>query len=224
MSERLRAVSYLRVSSRGQVEGDGFPRQREAIRRYAEANNIEIVREYCEEGVSGGVDGPDRPAWIAMTEDLLASCCRTVIVEKLDRLARQQGLQEYMLYDMKKRGITVLSTCEDDLEDADPTRVLFRQLMGAIAQYDRTMIVLKLRGARQRKKAATGRCEGQKPYGFYEPEKPILAEILRQRDEFRYSARRISQELEIAGLLSRTGKRWHPYVVTQILKANGRVV
>ena len=31
----MTAISYLRVSGNGQVEGDGFTRQREAIYRYA---------------------------------------------------------------------------------------------------------------------------------------------------------------------------------------------
>ena len=41
------------------------------------------------------------------------------------------------------------------------------QMMGAIAQYEKAMIVLKLRAARECKKARTGRCEGCKPYGHY---------------------------------------------------------
>ncbi len=35
-----------------------------------------------------------------------------------------------------------------------------RQIFGAISEYEKSMIVIKLRGARQRKKARTGRCEG----------------------------------------------------------------
>ncbi len=36
MTNTAKAVSYLRVSGKGQVDGDGFPRQRETIARYAE--------------------------------------------------------------------------------------------------------------------------------------------------------------------------------------------
>lgn len=43
-------------------------------------------------------------------------------------------------------------------------------MMGAVAQYEKSQIVLKLRGARLRKKAKTGRCEGRKPFGYYEGE------------------------------------------------------
>jgi DNA invertase Pin-like site-specific DNA recombinase len=55
-----KALSYLRVSGKGQVEGDGFPRQREAIARYAKTANIEVSEEFHDEGVSGTKDLDDR--------------------------------------------------------------------------------------------------------------------------------------------------------------------
>ena len=59
---------------------------------------------------------------------------------------------------------------EPDLMSSDPMRIAFRQMMGVFAQYDKPQIVLELRAARMRKNAQTGRCEGGKPYGFYEDE------------------------------------------------------
>ena len=52
-----------------------------------------------------------------------------------------------------------------------------RQIMGAIAEYDESMVVLKLRGARQRMRAHGGRCEGAKPYGTQPGEAESLATI-----------------------------------------------
>lgn len=40
-----------------------------------------------------------------------------------------------------------------------------RQILGAFAQYERAMIVQKLKGARQRVRVKSGRCEGRKPFG-----------------------------------------------------------
>ena len=40
----MKAYAYLRVSGKGQAEGDGFTRQEEDIRRYAKKNRIEIVK------------------------------------------------------------------------------------------------------------------------------------------------------------------------------------
>ena len=58
-------------------------------------------------------------------------------------------IQEHIIQDLQRRGIALVSVAEPDLCSDDPTRKLMRQIMGAIAEYDKTMTVLKLRGARQ---------------------------------------------------------------------------
>ena len=50
---KTKAVAYLRVSGKGQIDGDGFPRQSETASKYAERNSLEIVDEYKDEGISG---------------------------------------------------------------------------------------------------------------------------------------------------------------------------
>src|SRR5215467_13512268 len=169
-----KAHAYLRVSGKGQVEGDGFTRQLKAIREYAAAHDMKIVDVYREEGVSGTKESADRPAWSELMTALHANGVRTVIIERLDRLARDLMVQETIIGDLRKHGFDLISVAEPDLLQDDPTRKLMRQIMGAIAEYEKTMIVLKLRGARQRMKAKTGRCEGRKPYGFYEGEETAL--------------------------------------------------
>ena len=44
----MKAFAYLRVSGLGQVNGDGFPRQEEAIRGYARKHRIQVVRVFQE--------------------------------------------------------------------------------------------------------------------------------------------------------------------------------
>jgi DNA invertase Pin-like site-specific DNA recombinase len=165
-----RAFSYLRVSGKDQVRGDGFPRQRGAIKAFATAHGYRIVREFREEGVSGTIETMDRPVWSEMMTELHSDGVRTIIVEKLDRLARDLMVQEACIADLRKNGFTLVSVAEPDLMESDPTRVLMRQLMGAVAQYDKSQIVAKLRGARIGKREKEGRCEGRKPFGHYEGE------------------------------------------------------
>ena len=82
----------------------------------------------------------------------------TVIVEKLDRIARDLMIQETIIQDFREHGISLISALEGaDLLDNDATRKLVRQILGAIAEYEKTMMVQKLRVARQRKKAKTGK-------------------------------------------------------------------
>ena len=95
----------------------------------------------------------------------------TVIIERIDRLARDLMIQETILDDFKKSGISIISVTDGDLLEDNPTRKLVRQVLGAIAEYDKEMTVQKLRVARNRKKASTGKkCEGRKSYHELNPE------------------------------------------------------
>ena len=179
----VKAFAYLRVSGKSQVEGDGFPRQLAAIKRYAKAHGIKLVQVFREEGVSGTKDAGDRPAWSELQTALHANGVRLVLVEKLDRLARDLMVQETIIGDLRKSGFELVSVMEPDLCGDDPTRKLMRQFMGGIAEYEKSQLVLKLRGARQRKRAATGRCEGRKPYGFYPGEAAVIERMKDLRAE-----------------------------------------
>jgi DNA invertase Pin-like site-specific DNA recombinase len=71
---------------------------------------------------------------------LYADGVRLVLIEKLDRLARDQDLQELILGDLKKYGFELVPVMEPDLVQDDPTnptRKLLRQIMGAIAEYEK---------------------------------------------------------------------------------------
>ena len=198
------------------MDGDGFPRQLKAIRQYAESHDLKIVNVFREEGVSGTVESANRPAWAELMTALHSNGVRTIIIEKLDRLARDLMVQETIIADLKRHGFDLISVAEPDLMATDPTRILMRQLMGAVAQYDKSQIVLKLRGARLRKKAATGRCEGRKPFGFYESEGEALKRIKALKAEG-LGFDRIAAKLNEENIPTRTGKRWHGVVVNRIL-------
>lgn len=211
----MRAVAYLRVSGKAQVDGDGFPRQRAAIEAYAAVNGIEVVRWYEERGVSGTVEGADRPAWFELTEEAKRGKY-VILIEKLDRLARDLMVQETILRDLNKDALILRSVAEPDLASTDATRVLMRQMMGAVAQYDKTTLVSKLKAARERKKRDTGRCEGIRPYGEYPGEAEVLEKIIEfSRAGMGYSP--IARALNEMGIKPRSAKQWWPYTVSGIL-------
>jgi DNA invertase Pin-like site-specific DNA recombinase len=179
----VKGFAYLRVSGRGQIEGDGFTRQLEAITRYARMNDIKVVEVFKDGGISGTKDVTDRPEFTRMLAALHANGVKLILVEKLDRLARDLYVQESILAELRKHGFQLLSVGEPDLMHDDPHRVMFRQFQGAISQAEKANIVLKLRGARQRIRARTGRCEGRKPYG----DRPGEAEVITRMKELRAS-------------------------------------
>src|SRR5215472_578217 len=209
-----KAFAYLRVSGRGQIEGDGFSRQHAAIKTYAGLHDFRVVREFREEGVSGTIETMDRPAWAEMMAALHSNGVRTILVEKLDRVARDLMVQEAAIADLHKYGFELVSVQEPDLMANDPTRVLMRQLMGAVAQYDKSQIVAKLRGARLRKREKEGRCEGRKPFGYYEGEQGAIDRMKALRASG-MGFDRIAAALNAEGFETRTGKRWHGLVVNR---------
>ena len=139
-----------------------------------------------------------------------------MLIERLDRLARDLMIQEHIIQDLQRRGIALVSVAEPDLCSDDPTRKLMRQIMGAIAEYDKAMVVLKLRGARQRAKAKTGRCEGAKPYGTKAGESDVL-DRMRTLRKSGASFQAIAGVLNKDAISSRRGSKWHPYAIGRIL-------
>jgi DNA invertase Pin-like site-specific DNA recombinase len=206
------------VSGKGQLDGDGFTRQNKAIADYALANGISVIETFEEQGVSGTKELDDRPA----LQDLLAALkegnAKIVIIEKLDRLARDLMVQETILSDLMRQGFEIVSVCEPDLCSTDPSRVLVRQIFGAIAQYDRAMTVLKLRGARQRMKARTGRCEGVKGFGVMEGERTTIDRMTELRSAG-MSLVGIAATLNSEGRGTRMGKPWLGATVNKIIRA-----
>lgn len=211
---------YLRVSGKSQLTGDGFLRQFRECRSYAKENNLQIVKIFREKGISGTKELENRPALTALFAAMEDDGVTVVIIEKLDRMARDLMIQETIVQDMQKSNYILYSTCEPDLNSDEPSRILIRQIFGALAQWDRAMLVLKLRGARERKKARGSRVEGQKPYGEH-PKRPRETEALSMMRSLRaagQSCDRIADALNSNGVPTRKGGAWLGCTVNRILK------
>lgn len=210
---KSKAFAYLRVSSVGQIDGDGFTRQEQTIRNYAKGK-FDIVKIFREEGVSGTI--ADRPALADMLISLEHNGhdVNTVIIERIDRLARDIMVQETILNNFRTIGISVISATDGDLIDNDPTRKLIRQVMGAIAEYDKDITVLKLRAARERIRRRGKKCEGRK--GYSDRNKDIVNHI----NEFRLKRRNsgwIAEWLNDNGFKPLHGSKFNSQIVRNIM-------
>jgi len=161
------AVGYIRVSTQEQVEnGQGLGIQRDAIAGYAQAHDLQLTEVFADEGQSGS-NGLESRLGLA---DLMASAeqgdIQAVVVARLDRLARDLALQETLIAKMQKMGVEFVSIAEPDLCSDDPGRVMMRQILGAIAQYERKLIAARLNAGRKRKKMGGGYQGGWVPLGY----------------------------------------------------------
>jgi DNA invertase Pin-like site-specific DNA recombinase len=90
-------------------------------------------------------------------------------------------VQEIGYQMLKARGIELITAdAPDSFLSATPTGVLIRQILGAVHQFDKAMVVQKLRGARDRKSALLGRRIEDNPAWL-----PVPAEaVVKLRTEF----------------------------------------
>ena len=224
----MKAFSYLRVSSKGQIEKDGFPRQRQTIAAAAKILGIEIAKEYHDDGVTGDSDWFDRPSFQAMVADILANGVRTIIVENLTRLARSYVVTDAIIVYLASKNITLISA--DTGEDVtaafhgDPMKKALIQMQAVFAELEKNTLIKKLRAARVRARQEKGSCEGRKAFGEREGEEATL-ELIRSlrrkpKGEDRKSFAMIAAKLNQDGVPTRTGKPWHAEVVRRILRGS----
>lgn len=154
-----KATGYIRESTLGQVEhGLGLDIQRDAIETYCKKEQLQLVGFFEDAGVSGANGVSDRIGWPRLIDALEQREFEVVVILRLDRLARDLMLQENMLTNVLELGGDVISIDEPDLCDNDPTRVMFRQIKSVVSQYEKAMIVARLRG--QAQEARLGRVCG----------------------------------------------------------------
>jgi DNA invertase Pin-like site-specific DNA recombinase len=236
----VRLVAYLRVSTDRQAEeGLGLEVQEQAIRSWARTHKHRVVLWARDEGVSGSNGLDTREGLLDALSALKEGAATGLVVFRLDRLARDLMVQETLLAELRKLKVDVFSTSPAETayitdDDADPSRKLIRQVLGAVAEYEKAMVVLRLRMGRERKQAKGGYAYGSPPFGWKAErgqlvpdaeEQQALALIRRMRAEGA-SYRAIGEALTERGYKpkgkatrkgSPTSGRWHPETLRKIV-------
>lgn len=212
----MKISGYVRVSSKGQIEGDGQDRQQDSIADFCAKWKLPAPTFFFEAGVSGTVEAMERPQFVAMLESK-PDC---IVVERMDRLARDLMISEFLLAECRKQNIPVYATDQGAMinmaeDGGDPTRVLLRQILGALAQWEKSALVMKLRKARDRMREETGHCEGPKPYGST-PEEKTVKQWMEDKRALGWSYAEIATSANI-GSKRRDGKSWTKGSVYQVL-------
>jgi DNA invertase Pin-like site-specific DNA recombinase len=212
---RIEAIGYMRTSSAANVgaDKDSEKRQRAAIEGYAKAAGFTVVDWFYDAAIKGADSVTSRPGFLAMLDRIAGNGVRTIIVESPDRFARDLAVQLAGHDYLKRLGIALTPASAPDFFTEDtPTAVLVRQVLGAIAQFDKATTVAKLKAARDRKRAKDGKCEGRKSHAERDPELVRMAREQSARRP-RLSLREISAALADAG---KTTPRGLPYSASAV--------
>ena len=184
-----KAYGYVRVSGQGQLKGHGPERQRDDIAAFTARNGIEVVAVY-QDAWTGTED--DRPEFMAMLEAMMTNGVRTVVVESMDRFARDLAVQMQLIAKLLSADITLIpantgQAISTATLDDNPMLKAMVQIQGVFAELDKSLTVRKLRKSREAKRKADGRCEGRKPFGIHDDEAAVLDRIKQlRRNKFRY--------------------------------------
>jgi DNA invertase Pin-like site-specific DNA recombinase len=218
-----RAVAYLRTSSATNVGGDSEPRQREAIRSYASRAGLEVAAEFRDPAVSGADPLDQRQGFTALLAWCAESGVQTIVVENASRFARDLIVQETGHALLKAQGFALIAADDPDAFTADtPTARMVRQILSAVAEFEKANLVAKLKGARDRASAAAGkRIEGRKGYAETNPELVREAKRLARKNPktgATRSLREIAAELLMLGYGTASEK---PFSASQVQRLVG---
>jgi DNA invertase Pin-like site-specific DNA recombinase len=213
------AVAYYRTSSAANVgqDKDSQRRQAEAVEGYAKGRHA-VVASFYDAAVSGADPVDTRPGF----GDLLAYCeahgVSVVLVENASRFARDLAVQLTGHALLRTRGIELIpADAPTYFTDPSPTAEMVRQILGAVSQFEKAGLVAKLKGARDRKRAATGRCEGRKAVPAV-----VVTEARRlarksPKTGKRRSLRSIAAELAVLGHVGPSGAAYHAGSIRHML-------
>ena len=229
-----------RVSTKGQVEKDDIPMQKQRCREFAAEKGWSIVREFSEKGVSGfKVSAKDRDAIQEIQKDAAQKKFDVLLVFMFDRLGRKEDETPFVVEWFVQNGIEVWSAEEgqqrfDNHVDKLMNYIRYWQASGESLK---TSVRTKTRLAQI---VQEGRFRGgSAPFGYklvkhgrigkknrelydieVDPtEAAVVREIFDLADRFGYGGRRISSELIAKGIRNeRTGEHFHYSSIQNILR------
>lgn len=214
-----KALGYLRTSSSTNVgeDKDSHKRQRAAIEAYAAANGYEIADDdwFYDAAVRGADPVTERPGFQAILERIAGNGVRTIIVESPDRFARDLIVQLTGHDHLKSLGISLIpASCPTHFLEDTPTAVMIRQILGAVAQFEKSSLVAKLKAARDRKAQETGKCGGRRSHAEMNAE--LVAKV-KHLSSAGTSMRTISAQLAAEGTTNAQGRPYSPSSIKSML-------
>jgi len=223
----MKTAAYLRVSTQDQAGDDrfGLSDQKQAIKAYAKSHGHEVVAWYSDE-VSGAT--LDRPGLQELLTHSGKDMFKAVLVAKMDRIARDLMAQLWIEKELLKHDVEIVSTAEP-FRGQDPANVLFRQIIGAFAQFEKARITERMSGGRKQKAKVGGYSGGGAAMG-YQAERgakvlrldPGKADTVKKVFEIRkrhprWSLQEIANRLNEEGYTTAEGKLFYKMQVKRVL-------
>lgn len=228
-TDKTKAVTYIRVSTGGQVEsGLGLEAQATAVEAYCAMRGLETVATLRDEGVSASVPLGNRPAGAQLLELARTRKVGSVVAVRLDRMFRSTIDCLKTVEQLEKLGVSIHLVDFGGLavDTSSPTGKMFVTMMVGFAQFEREINGERVRAAMAVKKAQ-GKRVGSIPYGkkldsdkktLIDSVKEIeVIDLIKDLEKKGISVPSIVKELNQGSTLNRGGKKWFTTQVYRIL-------
>lgn len=205
-------VGYCRVSTDLTRQELGAESQLASIKAHAARHGITLVDVFVEEA-SGGLPLEKRKVLMQALAAVGAHGAGALLVKSLDRFSREPLTAGLASAELERHGATLLVT-DGTGNGSDPTSELLRNVMLAVAKFEKQMIRMRVRAALQVKKTR-GELTGVAPYGMRlspdgktlepHPEELAAKELLRQWRASGLTLRALREHATQQGLRNRKG-------------------
>jgi len=135
----MRVALYARVST---LNGQHPEMQLSELREYGARRGWEIISEYVDEGISGSRER--RPQLDRLMSDAHRRKFDLIAVWKIDRFGRSLKHLVNALADLDAYGVAFVSL-RDNLDLSTPSGRLMFQIIGAMAEFERSLIQERVR-------------------------------------------------------------------------------
>ena len=166
VKKRTKCYIYIRVSTAMQVDGYSLEAQKDRLTKFAEFQDMEVVREYCDAGKSGkSITG--RPEFTQMLQDVAddRDGVEYILVFKLSRFGRNAADVLNSLQYIQDFGVNLICV-EDGIDSSKDSGKLTITVLSAVAEIERENILVQTMEGRKQK-AREGKWNGgQAPFGY----------------------------------------------------------
>jgi len=168
MSRIRRVALYIRVSTEEQaLHGFSIETQIANLREYCKENNLKIVDEYIDEGISGAKPPLKRPALKRLLDDVEAGKIDMILFTKLDRWFR--SVKEYFkVQDVLDNNRVEWKTIHENYDTTTANGQMAITIFLAVAQNERDRTAERIKVVLEQKRKNKEACFGGRavPFGY----------------------------------------------------------
>ena len=215
-----KTYAYLRLSTSESTQKNSFDVQLQHIESKHALNGI------YKDTTSGATPFFKREAWTELMT--IVQKDDVIVAHRIDRITRDT-LQYLVMEDsLKKLGVTLIFI--DGVSGNDPTATLIKTILSAVSTFERQMIKLRIKQAKDKMKAEGKHVSGSVPYGFNkdsegylipnDDEQLIVTVMRTAREDMKLSYNKAAGYINDLGYKTRGGKQFTAIGVSRALINN----